>query len=353
MSMQDLSTLRAMHVIPGSPTRAARHLLSISDLDPGEITEVLDAALTLKAGSPAWIGRAGPLARKHVALLFDKPSLRTRVSFEVGIARLGGATTTLSAVDVGLGSRESYADIARTLSRYVDAIVIRMHSHAGLVELAAAAEVPVVNALTELEHPCQALADLLTLREHLGVLRGRQLVFLGDGNNVCHSLLLGGAAVGLHVRVATPAGYEPAPDIVAEAALLGRRSGATIEVVHDPAAAVAGADAVYTDVWASMGSEHEVAERRRAFAAFQVNAELLHGAPDALVMHCLPAHRGEEISAGVIDGPTSVVFDQAENRMHAQQALLLHLLRSRRVSLAPAEPTPLRSALAGVAALRP
>ncbi|NJD27056.1 MAG: ornithine carbamoyltransferase [Chloroflexi bacterium] len=345
-----------MHVVPGSPTPHSRHLLSISDLDPGEIGEVLDSALTLKVGSPAWIGRGGPLARKHVALLFDKPSLRTRVSFEVGIGRLGGTVTNLSASEIGLGSRESYADIARTLSRYVDAIVIRMHSHPGLAELAGAAEVPVINALTELEHPCQALADLLTLREHLGSLKGRQLVFVGDGNNVCHSLLLGGAAVGLHVRVASPAGYEPAPAIVEEATRLARRSGARIEVVHDPVVAVAGADAVYTDVWASMGSEHEAAARRRVFAPFQVNSELLAVAPAALVMHCLPAHRGEEITAEVIDGPTSVAFDQAENRTYAQQAVLLHLLRARsvsRASMGVAEPAPLRPALAGVAALRP
>jgi ornithine carbamoyltransferase len=351
--MQYLSTLRRMHVLTSSPTSPVRHLVSVSDLDPSEIADVLDSALTLKAGSPAWIGRAGPLNRKHVALLFDKPSLRTRVSFEVGISRLGGATTTMTASDVGLGTRESYADIARTLSRYVDAIVIRMHSHAGLAELAAASEVPVVNALTELEHPCQALADLLTLREHLGNLRGRRLVFVGDGNNVCHSLLLGGAAVGLHVRVATPRGYEPDPAILDEAGQLARRSGAQVEVMHDPVAAVDGADAVYTDVWASMGSEHEAAERRRAFAAFQVNAKLMAGAPGALAMHCLPAHRGEEIAAEVIDGPASVAFDQAENRMYAQQAVLLHLLRARRVGVAATEPTPLRPALAGVAALRP
>ena len=301
------------------------HVISVADLDGPAITEIVEHALTLKTLAPA-DGRAGLLAGRWVALVFDKPSLRTRVSFEVGIQRLGGGTTTLSGAEIGLGSREPLADIARTLSRYVDAIVIRMLSHAGIAELASASDVPVVNALSELEHPCQALADLLTLREHLGTVRGRTLAYIGDGNNVCHSLLLAGAAVGLHVRVATPPGYEPDRAIVDQASHLAKRSGAGVEIGHDPVAAVRGADAVYTDVWASMGSEHEAAERRRAFAGFRVTGELLRGSPDALVMHCLPAHRGEEVDAEVIDGPRSVAFDQAENRMHAQQALLVHLL---------------------------
>jgi ornithine carbamoyltransferase len=318
-----------------APSGGTAHLLSIADLDPDEITDVLDEAAALKAGrrSVPGIGPGtgvAPMEGVHVALLFDKPSLRTRVSFEVGIQRLGCSTTTLSGSEIGLGSREPLPDIARTLSRYVDAIVVRMLSDAGLAELAEAADVPVVNALTEHEHPCQALADLLTLREHLGGLHGRRLAYVGDGNNVCHSLLLGGAAVGLHVRVACPPGHEPDPGVVDRAIEMARRSGAHIEVVHDPARAVADADAVYTDVWASMGSEHEAAERRRRFAGFRVTAELHRGAPGALVMHCLPAHRGEEIDGDVIDGPRSVVFDQAENRMYVQQAVLLHLLRQRR-----------------------
>ena len=271
------------------------------------------------------------MAGKQVALLFDKPSLRTRVSFEVGIRRLGGDTTSLNATDVGLGSREPIADIARTLSRYVDAIVVRLHSHAQLIELAAAADVPVVNALTEREHPCQALADLLTICEHLGGFAGRRLAYIGDGNNVCHSLLLAGAAVGLDVSVACPSGYEPASSIVDEARHLARASGSDIHIGHDAAAAIDGADAVYTDVWASMGFEQEAAERARAFALFRVSADLMAGAPGAIVMHCLPAHRGQEIDASVFHGPASVVFDQAENRMHAQEALLVRPLGRNRL----------------------
>jgi ornithine carbamoyltransferase len=308
------------------------HVLSVADLDGVAITEVIEHALALKSLATVE-SRARLLAGRSVALVFDKPSLRTRVSFEVGIQRLGGTTTTLSGSEIGLGSREPLADIARTLSRYVDAIVIRMLSHAGLMEIAAASSVPVVNALSELEHPCQALADLLTLREHLGSLRGRRLAYIGDGNNVCHSLLLAGAAVGLNVRVATPRGYEPDRAIVEQASHLARRNGVLIEIVNDAATAARGADAIYTDVWASMGSEHEAAERRRAFAGFRVTSELLREAPGALVMHCLPAHRGEEIDADVIDGPQSVVFDQAENRLHAQQALLVHLLGHGRAGL--------------------
>jgi ornithine carbamoyltransferase len=316
----------------GQPT--PDHLLSIADLGPDGIDDVVEHALVLKGQSGPGPARISPLAGKQVALLFDKPSLRTRVSFEVGIRRLGGDTTSLSATDVGLGSREPIADIARTLSRYVDAIVVRIHSHAQLAELAAHSDVPVVNALTEHEHPCQALADLLTVREHLGGFAGRRLAYVGDGNNVCHSLLLGGAAVGLDVSVACPPGYEPEVGIVDEARQLARASGAHIAVVHDAAAAVAGADAVYTDVWASMGFEAEAAERARAFAPFRVSSALMAGAPDAIVMHCLPAHRGQEIDAEVIDGPASVVFDQAENRMHAQEALLVRLLGRNRRRLA-------------------
>jgi ornithine carbamoyltransferase len=313
------------------------HLLSIADLGPEGIKDVVEHAVVLKAQGGAVASRVQPLAGRQVALLFDKPSLRTRVSFEVGIRRLGGATTSLSAAEIGLGSREPIADIARTLSRYVDAIVIRIHSHAQLAELAAAAEVPVVNALTEHEHPCQALADLQTIREHLGGFSGRRLAYLGDGNNVCHSLLLGSAAAGLSVRVACPVGYEPDRAVVDEARLLAHESGATIAIGHDPAAAVHGADAVYTDVWASMGFEQEAAERARAFAPFRVTQALMAGAPEAIVMHCLPAHRGQEIDAEVIDGPASVVFDQAENRMHAQEALLVRLLRPRWQGLAVAD----------------
>ena len=323
-----------MRLFPHPARPGVAHLLSIGDLDPIEVLEIVEQAQALKSGPDPMLPRGGPLAGRNVALIFDKPSLRTRVSFEVGIRRLGGATTTLTGAEVGIGSRETPEDVARTLSRYMDLIVIRMLSHDTLVRLAAASEVPVVNALSEHEHPCQALADLVTLQEHLGGLRNRTLAFVGDGNNVCHSLLLAGAAVGLNVRVASPRGYEPDASVVQHAVALGRRTGAVIEVHHDATAAVRGADAVYTDVWASMGDEAEAAERRRAFVPFRVTSELLRAVPEAIVMHCLPAHRGEEVEAEVIDGSRSVVFDQAENRLYAQQALLLLLLNQGRFGLA-------------------
>lgn len=322
-----------MKPIPGAPRAGGAHLLSLADLDAGSLEAVLERAADLKSGG----GFAGPgrqpLAGRSVALIFDKPSLRTRVSFEVGIAKLGGITTTLTGGEVGLGTREPVEDIGRTLSGYVDAVVVRMLDHEGLAALAGASSVPVINALTSWEHPCQALADLLTLRERLGSLAGRQLVYVGDGNNVCHSLLLGGAALGLSVRVASPAGHEPLAQVLDHATALARESGARIEVMHDPQAAIEGADAVYTDVWASMGSEHEAADRRRAFAGFRVTEKLLEPSPRALVMHCLPARRGEEIDARLIDGPHSVAFDQAENRLYVQQAVLLHLLEATRAGL--------------------
>lgn len=319
-----------MRHLPPFAAAAPADLLSIADLGADGIGDVVEHALVLKSQAAAAVATTRPLAGRHAALLFDKPSLRTRVSFEVGVHRLGGTTTTMSAADVGLGSREPIGDIARTLSRYVDLIVARIHRHDDLVALAAAADVPVINALSAWEHPCQALADLVTLREHLGGLAGRTLAYVGDGNNVCHSLLLGGAAVGLQVRVATPAGYGPDPTIVDEARLLARERGGQVEVGHDPVAAVWGADAVYTDVWTSMGFESEAADRERVFAPFRVTARLLEGAPEAIVLHCLPAHRGHEIDADVIDGPASVAFDQAENRLYAQQAVILRLLQQGR-----------------------
>ncbi len=318
-----------MHSFPRARATGQADLLSIADLGAEGIADVVEHALDLKAQA-AGSALTRPLAGKHAALLFDKPSLRTRVSFEVGVHRLGGTTTTMTAADVGLGTREPIGDIAKTLSRYVDLIVARIHAHDDLVALAADADVPVINALSAWEHPCQALADLVTIREHLGGLAGHTLAYVGDGNNVCHSLLLGGAAVGLRVHVATPAGYGPDPSIVDEARLLAREHGGQVVIGHDPIAAVAGADAVYTDVWASMGFESEAAARERAFAPFRVTAKLLAGAPDAIVMHCLPAHRGHEIDADVIDGPSSVSFDQAENRLYAQQAAMLRLLQRQR-----------------------
>jgi ornithine carbamoyltransferase len=320
-------------------------LLSIADLGADGIADVIEHALVLKSQATAGVAVTRPLAGRHAALLFDKPSLRTRVSFEVGVHRLGGTTTTMSAADVGLGSREPSGDIAKTLSRYVDLIVARIHDHADLVALAEAADVPVINALSAREHPCQALADLVTLHEHLGGLAGRALAYVGDGNNVCHSLLLGGASVGLRVKVATPAGYGPDASIVDEARLLAREHGGSIEVGHDPAAAVSGVDAVYTDVWASMGFEAEAVERERVFAPFRVTTQLLAVAPDAIVMHCLPAHRSHEIEAAVIDGPASVVFDQAENRLYAQQAVILRLVQRSQRRVIQAGPVSARVAV--------
>ena len=307
------------------PVTGPRHLLSSSDLDADGLDRVLGAAATLRA-QRRQDGVPHALAGRHVALLFEKPSLRTRVTFDVGIAALGGHAVYLSPDEVGIGRRETAADIGRNLSRWVDAIVLRTFAHATLRELAAAASVPVVNALTDLEHPCQALADLLTLRQHLGDVRGRSLAFIGDGNNVCHSLLLAAAMAGMRVNVATPPGYEPNPLIVRDAIRAARGSGGRVAIGTDPRAAVRGADAVYTDAWTSMGAEAEADLRRLRFAGFRVDDTLLADAPGALVMHCLPAHRGEEISDDALDGPTSVVLDQAENRLYVQQALLVDLL---------------------------
>ncbi len=302
-----------------------RHLLSSADLDAAALGRILDMAATLREQRKA--GRLPQLlAGRHVALLFEKPSLRTRVTFDVGVSALGGQALYLGPDEVGIGRRETASDIGRNLSRWVDAIVLRTFAHHTLAELAQAATVPVVNALTDQEHPCQALADLLTLRQHLGELRGRTLAFVGDGNNVCHSLLLTGAIAGLRLRVATPAGYEPDPVIVAHAIGLAREAGGSVALGTDPVAAVRDADAVYTDAWTSMGAEAEADLRRLRFAGFRVDATLLAAAPQALVMHCLPAHRGEEISDEALDGLTSVVLDQAENRLYVQQALLVDLL---------------------------
>ena len=302
-----------------------RSLVSVADLGRDGLARVLDAAELLRTQRRAGSVPA-PLAGRHVALLFEKPSLRTKVTFDVGVTMLGGHAIYLSPEEVGIGRRESATDIGRNLSRWVDAIVLRTFGHATLVELAAAATVPVVNALTDLEHPCQALADLLTLRQHFGSPRGRTVAFVGDGNNVCHSLALAAGLAGMHVRIATPPGYEPDGAVVRTAAAAARAVGGSVEVGTDPHAAVAGADAVYTDAWTSMGAEAEADLRRLRFAGFRVDAALLTGAPGALVMHCLPAHRGEEISDEALDGPQSVVLDQAENRLYVQQALLVDLL---------------------------
>lgn len=307
-------------------TLRGRHLLSVRDLSPQEIRQVLDLAHHLKREHRAGI-RHEVLTGKAVALLFEKPSLRTRVTFEVGVRQLGGYSVYLAPQDVQLGVRETVPDVARNLSRWVDGIVARVNRHAALVELAEAAAVPVINALSDFEHPCQALGDLLTLEERFGGLSGIRAAWVGDGNNVCHSFLLAASRVGLSVAVATPPGYAPDPDVVAEAQAEARRWGASVRVLTDPHEAVAGAQVVYTDVWASMGQEAQREERRRAFQGFQVNRRLLDRAdPEAVVLHCLPAHRGEEITDEVLDGPQSAVLDQAENRLHAQKAVLALVL---------------------------
>jgi ornithine carbamoyltransferase len=302
--------------------------LSMADLEPTTLDRLLDAAEELRMARR--VRRVVPaLAGATIALLFEKPSLRTRVTFDVGIVALGGHAVFLGPDEVGIGGRESAADVGRNLSRWVDGIVSRTFDHTTLVELAAAASVPVVNALSDREHPCQALADLLTLRQHLGSLEGRTIAFVGDGNNVCHSLIRAGALAGMHVRVATPRGYEPDPAVLADAVRTAQHTGASVALFTLPVDAVVGADAVYTDAWTSMGAEAEADLRRLRFAGFRVDATLLAHAPEALVMHCLPAHRGEEISDDALDGPRSVVLDQAENRLYVQQALLTELIGGR------------------------
>ncbi len=272
-------------------------------------------------------GRQPILAGKTLALVFEKPSLRTRVSFHVAMRQLGGDCIYLSPPEVGLGQRETPADVARVLSRYVDCIAARTFSTQTVIDLAQYADIPVINALSDSEHPCQALADLLTVREKKGGLRGVTLGYIGDGNNVAASLSLAGGLTGMHVRVSSPAGYEVPQPILERAQALAAATGGSVQLVGEPAEAADGADVVYTDVWASMGQEQEAGVRREDFAGFTVDAGVMARArPDAIFMHDLPAHRGEEVTADVIDGPQSVVFDQAENRMHAQKAVLALLL---------------------------
>jgi ornithine carbamoyltransferase len=305
-----------------------RSFVSAADLGREEVEGLLARARGLKAELAARGRHADPpLVGRTVAMIFEKPSLRTRVTFETGMTQLGGHAVHLAPADIRLGQREAVADVAANLGRWVDAIVARTFSHAVIEELAATAGVPVVNALSDHEHPCQALADYLTVLEHHGALGGSQVVFVGDGNNVWHSLALLGAQLGVHVRLACPPGFEGDASVLGRAREMASATGSRIEVDHDPHAAVVDADIVYTDVWASMGQEEEAAERARVFAPYQVNAALLAAAPpDALVMHCLPAHRGEEITSDVLDGPRSIVLDQAENRLHAQKALLEALI---------------------------
>ncbi len=302
------------------------HFISLSELSTEEIYEILDLAAELKE---EWRkgGNRPLLAGKTLGMIFQKPSLRTRVSFEVGMRHLGGEALYLSPQEIKLGERESVADVARVLSRYVDGIMARVFAHRDVEELASHASVPVINGLSDFSHPCQALSDLFTIREERGTLRGLRLAYLGDGNNVAHSLLFGASLVGMEIWVATPPGYEPQKEVVAKAKGFAQRMGSQVVLTHDPQEAVRGADMIYTDVWASMGQEGEGEERLKVFTPYQVNAQLVAQAGrSALVMHCLPAHRGEEITDEVIDGPYSIVYTQAENRLHLQKALLLSLM---------------------------
>jgi ornithine carbamoyltransferase len=296
-----------------------RDFLDVADLEAAQLRELLDLAHAIKAGR--WAER--PLEGRHLALLFQKPSHRTRVSFEVGIGRLGGRATNLSEQDVQLSVRETIGDAARVLDSYVDGIVARLRSHADLLELAATSHKPVINALTDRSHPCQILADLVTLEEVCGPLAQQRVAYVGDGNNIAVSLMEASALMGFALTVITPPGYPPRPDVVdGNLTAGGGGSGITLST---EVADVAGATAIYTDVWASMGQESEREVRRKAFGGYQVNQAVMDAAPGAVFMHCLPAHRGEEVTDEVIDGPRSVVFQQAGNRLYAQMALMVQL----------------------------
>ena len=306
-----------------------RDLISVADLSADEVARVFATAETLKAEFRATRRHAAPaLGGRTLAMLFQKPSLRTRVTFEAGMAQLGGTAIYLPE-DAVMGAREAVRDVARNLERFVDAIVARTGPHEVVLELAAQASIPVINGLTLREHPCQALADIFTIREHLGSLQGAVVTFVGDGNNVYHSLALLGVAMGMEVRLAHPERYGPDERIVARAHDLAAAAGGRLVFGHDPVALVHGAAIVYTDAWTSMGQEAETEARRDAFAAFRVDDTLLDAAgPGVMAMHCLPAHRGEEITSAVMDGPRSLIFEQSENRLHVQKALLVELLGS-------------------------
>ena len=303
---------------------AGRDICSIADLSPAETAAILELGHAVKA-RPSDFRWA--LDAKQIVMFFEKASLRTRLTFEVAINTTGGDAMFVDQTQSPLGERESLADVARNVERWVDVIVLRTYAHETITEMAQYANVPVVNALSDLEHPCQALADFMTLEERFGTARGLRFVYVGDGNNVCHSLMLMAAQLGTNCVVATPKAYRPKPEIVAQAVEIANLTGGTLELMTDVTAAVTGADAIYTDVCTSMGSEHEATKRAPIFAPYQVNEALMaKAAPHAVFMHCLPAHRNAEVTDAVLDGPQSIVFDQAENRMHAQKALLLQLI---------------------------
>jgi len=302
----------------------ASDLLTGTEWNAAQTRELFRLAADVKAHPERY---KDALAGRFLAMVFEKPSLRTRVTFEVGIVSMGGSAILLDQANTRLGERESIADVARSLSRWVHGIVARVFAQEALDSMAAYANVPVINALSDLYHPCQTLADFFTLEEKFGSARGLKLAYIGDGNNVCHSLMVAGARVGAHVRIATPAGYEPDAKIVQAAQRDAAATHGTIELFRSPEEAVSGAQAVYTDVWASMGQESETEMRAAIFAPYQVNAALMsHAAPDAVFLHCLPAHRGSEVTDEVMESPRSIVFDEAENRLHVQKAILLMLL---------------------------
>jgi len=302
-----------------------RDLITLLDYSTAEILGLIDSADRLKKQK----GKLrADLKGKSVALVFQKPSNRTRVSFEVGVYELGGHCLYLGPEEINLGKRESTYDVAKTLSRYVHCIVARVFDNKDIVELAQHADVPVINALCDLYHPCQALADLQTIREQLGSFKGLTLAYVGDGNNVFHSLMIASAKVGINVRFAGPKGYDPNPEIVLQAQLIAKKNNCTIEIGRDPKEAVKGAGVIYSDVWVSMGQEKETAKRIKEFKGYQINKDLIKLADkNYIFMHCLPAHRGLEVTADIIDGKHSVIFDQAENRLHAQKAVLLKIIK--------------------------
>jgi ornithine carbamoyltransferase len=309
----------------------ATDFLSIKDFSPSDIQYLLTLGRQVKAHPTTY---SETLKRKTLALIFEKPSLRTRVSFDVGIQQLGGFSIYLSPAEINLGKRESVYDVAKNLERMVQGIMIRTFAHEIVEQMAEFANIPIINGLTDYSHPCQALADYMTMWEVKGQLEGLKVAYVGDGNNVAHSLMFTGAQLGAHVWVATPKAYEPKPDALRWSSERGRMTGGTCTVTNDPREAVSGADVVYTDVWASMGQEAEKENRARIFAPYQVNKKLFgHAKPDAIFLHCLPAHRGDEVTDDVIDSPRSVVFQEAENRLHAQKAVMIELMKDEFVKL--------------------
>lgn len=323
MSSQTLNMTQAVQP-PAVAVFPCRDLVSIRDLGPSGVEAIFQLASLMKSRPSDF---RGALAGKQMVMFFEKASLRTRLTFEAGMASMGGTTFFVDQTQGRLDAREKLSDIAHNLERWVDAIILRTYSHATVEGMAEHACIPVINALSDLEHPCQALADYFTLLERFGDVKNVCLAYVGDGNNVAHSLLLTAASLGSRIRVATPPGYGPDPQLVVEAREIAAQSGASIEILADPREAVRGADAVYTDAWVSMGHEHETAEREKIFPPYQINEALVaEAAPHAVFMHCMPAHRGLEVTDGVMDSIRSVVFDQAESRLHVQKAILLLLL---------------------------